>query len=48
MSSASPDKILLVAKDRTLRTLLERLLAGGGFAVVDGGTGGGRRGPAGQ
>ncbi|MFB7463517.1 PleD family two-component system response regulator [Streptomyces sp. NPDC056224] len=39
MSSASPDKILLVAKDRTLRTLLERLLVGGGFAVVDGGTG---------
>ncbi|WP_328929386.1 hypothetical protein OG429_35680 [Streptomyces sp. NBC_00190] len=29
MSSASPDKILLVAKDRTLRTLLERLLVGG-------------------
>ncbi|WP_445270732.1 response regulator [Streptomyces sp. DSM 41634] len=39
MSGDSPSKILLVAKDRTLRTLLERLLVGRGFAVVDGGSG---------
>ncbi|MET9319347.1 response regulator [Streptomyces sp. NPDC003038] len=39
MSSDSPAKILLVAKDRTLRTLLERLLVGRGFTVVDGGSG---------
>ncbi|MGW0390541.1 response regulator [Streptomyces sp. NPDC003042] len=39
MSGESPSKILLVAKERTLRTLLERLLVGGGFAVVDGGSG---------
>ncbi|MEU3064492.1 response regulator [Streptomyces subrutilus] len=39
MSGTPPVKILLVAKDRTLRTLLERLLVGRGFAVVDGGTG---------
>ncbi|MFF4434189.1 two-component system response regulator [Streptomyces sp. NPDC001513] len=39
MSGDSPSKILLVAKDHTLRTLLERLLVGRGFAVVDGGSG---------
>lgn len=39
MSGDSPEKILLIAKDRTLRTLLERLLVGRGFAVVDGGSG---------
>lgn len=39
MSGDSPSRILLVAKDRTLRTLLERLLVGRGFAVVDGGSG---------
>ncbi|WP_404952853.1 two-component system response regulator [Streptomyces sp. 147326] len=39
MSGDSPSKILLVAKERTLRSLLERLLVGRGFAVVDGGSG---------
>ncbi|WP_327411752.1 response regulator [Streptomyces sp. NBC_01233] len=39
MSGDSPSKILLVAKERTLRTLLERLLVARGFAVVDGGSG---------
>ncbi|MFD3538991.1 PleD family two-component system response regulator [Streptomyces sp. NPDC058662] len=39
MSGDTPGKILLVAKDRTLRVLLERLLVGRGFAVVDGGSG---------
>ncbi|MEW2137969.1 response regulator [Streptomyces sp. NPDC005409] len=36
MSGDSPDKILLVAKEPTLRGLLERLLVARGFAVVDG------------
>ncbi|MBT2478936.1 PleD family two-component system response regulator [Streptomyces sp. ISL-94] len=39
MSIDFPDRILLVAKDRTLRPLLERLLVGRGFDVVDGGSG---------
>ncbi|MGW7438561.1 response regulator [Streptomyces sp. NPDC054849] len=39
MSGDSPSRILLVAKDRTLRNLLERLLVGRGFVVVDGGSG---------
>ncbi|MGW5848895.1 response regulator [Streptomyces sp. NPDC055254] len=39
MSGDTPGKILLVAKDRTLRDLLARLLAGRGYAVVDGGSG---------
>ncbi|MFI5619776.1 two-component system response regulator [Streptomyces sp. NPDC051567] len=39
MSSDSPARILLVAKDRRLWSLLERLLTGTGFAVVDGGGG---------
>lgn len=39
MSGEPPSKILLVAKERTLRTLLERLLVGRGFTVVDGGSG---------
>uniref|UniRef100_A0AAU2K013 Response regulator n=1 Tax=Streptomyces sp. NBC_00049 TaxID=2903617 RepID=A0AAU2K013_9ACTN len=39
MSGDSPSRILLVAKERTLRGLLERLLVGRGFEVVDGGSG---------
>ncbi len=39
MSGDTPSRILLVAKEHTLRTLLERLLVGRGFTVVDGGSG---------
>ncbi|MFI1284278.1 PleD family two-component system response regulator [Streptomyces sp. NPDC020858] len=39
MSGDTPSRILLVAKERTLRALLERLLVGRGFDVVDGGSG---------
>ncbi|MFD7256458.1 two-component system response regulator [Streptomyces sp. NPDC059874] len=39
MNGEPPSKILLVAKDSTLKGLLERLLLARGYAVVDGGSG---------
>ncbi|MFJ8014861.1 PleD family two-component system response regulator [Streptomyces sp. NPDC096339] len=39
MSGDSPSRILLVAKDGTLRSLLERLLVARGHVVIDGGSG---------
>ncbi|MFJ7589267.1 two-component system response regulator [Streptomyces sp. NPDC097617] len=39
MNGDTPSRILLVAKETTLRGLLERLLVARGFAVVDGGSG---------
>lgn len=39
MSGDTPGRIILVAKETTLRGLLERLLVARGFTVVDGGTG---------
>ncbi|MFB6821473.1 PleD family two-component system response regulator [Streptomyces virginiae] len=39
MSADTPSRILLVARETTLKGLLERLLVARGFAVVDGGTG---------
>lgn len=39
MSGDTPAKILLIAKDRRLWGLLERLLVAAGYVVVDGGSG---------
>ncbi|MEV7520058.1 response regulator [Streptomyces sp. NPDC091371] len=39
MSGEPPSRILLVAKDSTLRSLLQRLLLARGYAVIDGGSG---------